>query len=278
MTKEQLDFLMNEGLLVDLLAQRVVEKLLRKQREALVVFTGATTGAGDALESMAALKKEGFRFWVLVSRSASGNLDLDRIRSVLEPEELWIGAPDSGEHGLSIRFDTIIVPTATIYTASQVALCMTSTPAASVVLDGLMRGKRVIIATDGCCPDNPSRVEKGFRMNGAVKETLRGHLETIQSYGARLTSAKNLARAVTEELRLSLAAPAAEKKAPANARPAGTPAGGAKELRVDSHIVSGNHVRSCPPGGTLLVPANALVTQMAQDEARIRMVQIRRQA
>ena len=110
---------------VEILAQRVVEKLLARQKQALVVYTGSNIGEAAALEAMGRLRGEGFTFRVLLSRGASGLLDVERLRSVLEPEKLWVETPEA----LTARYDTILVPAMTVHTAAHVAACMADTPA-----------------------------------------------------------------------------------------------------------------------------------------------------
>ena len=139
---------------VEILAQRVVEKLLARQKQALVVYTGSNIGEAAALEAMGRLRGEGFTFRVLLSRGASGLLDVERLRSVLEPEKLWVETPEETPEALTARYDTILVPAMTVHTAAHVAACMADTPASAVILDGLMRGKNVVVNIDGCCPDH----------------------------------------------------------------------------------------------------------------------------
>ena len=74
MTTEQLRGMADEAF-VEILAQRVVEKLLARQKQALVVYTGSNIGEAAALEAMGRLRGEGFTFRVLLSRGASGLLD-----------------------------------------------------------------------------------------------------------------------------------------------------------------------------------------------------------
>jgi len=130
---------------VEILAQRVVEKLLARQKQALVVYTGSNIGEAAALEAMGRLRGEGFTFRVLLSRGASGLLDVERLRSVLEPEKLWVEAPEETPEALTARYDTILVPAMTVHTAAHVAACMADTPASAVILDGLMREHRRLL-------------------------------------------------------------------------------------------------------------------------------------
>ena len=177
---------------VEILAQRVVEKLLARQKQALVVYTGSNIGEAAALEAMGRLRGEGFTFRVLLSRGASGLLDVERLRSVLEPEKLWVETPEETPEALTARYDTILVPAMTVHTAAHVAACMADTPASAVILDGLMRGKNVVVNIDGCCPDHAERLKRGFHMAEPLKQALRNNLETLRSFGARLTTSGGL--------------------------------------------------------------------------------------
>ena len=268
MTTEQLNSLAREALLVEELAQRVVEKLLARMKQALVVYTGSNISAKEALEAMGRLRADGFTFRVLLSQSAANLLDVKEIQRVLEPEELWIHTPGETPEALTARYDTIIVPAATVRTAAHVVACMADTPAAAVILDGLMRGKDVILATDGCCPDHSERERRGFHMAEPLKQTLRGNLETLRSYGARLTSAERLDEAVKRSLRKRFL-PGAASAAKA-ARPV-------EELRLSGHVISGRQLATCPSNCTVWVESHALITQLAADEARRRGITIRKE-
>ena len=120
---------MTDEAFVEILVRRVVEKLLARQKQALAVYTGSNIGEAAALEAMGRLRGEGFTFRVLLSRGAAGLLDVERIRSVLEPEKLWVEIPDETPEALTARYDTILVPAMTVHTAAHVAACMADTPA-----------------------------------------------------------------------------------------------------------------------------------------------------
>lgn len=181
------------GIVAQILAERVAQKLIERQKQALVVYTGSNMGIEPGLECLRMLRREeGFSYRVLLTRSAAKLLDVSAIRSALEPEELWIETPGDSPEALTVRYDTILVPAMTVNTAAHVAACMADTPAAAVILDGLMRGKNVIVAVDGCCPDNPERVRRGFHMTEALKNKLRGNKNALRDYGAFLTTSDGL--------------------------------------------------------------------------------------
>ena len=265
---------------VEILAQRVVEKLLARQKQALVVYTGSNIGEAAALEAMGRLRGEGFTFRVLLSRGASGLLDVERLRSVLEPEKLWVETPEETPEALTARYDTILVPAMTVHTAAHVAACMADTPASAVILDGLMRGKNVVVNIDGCCPDHAERLKSlmknAYNLGVAepLKQALRNNLETLRSFGARLTTSGGL---YDKALR-AVGGAQARTAAPA-ARPEAAPRKqeGAARIRLEGRVLSGRHVQGCPPHSTLWVPRETLITQLAADEARRRDICIRKE-
>ena len=55
-----------------------------------------------------------------------------------------------------------------------------------------MRGKNVVVNIDGCCPDHAERLKRGFHMAEPLKQALRNNLETLRSFGARLTTSGGL--------------------------------------------------------------------------------------
>lgn len=178
---------------VEILAQRVVEKLLARQKQALVVYTGSNIGEAAALEAMGRLRGEGFTFRVLLSRGASGLLDVERLRSVLEPEKLWVEAPEETPGGADrpVRHHFGSGHDGT-YRRPRGRLHGGYTRRRPVILDGLMRGKNVVVNIDGCCPDHAERLKRGFHMAEPLKQALRNNLETLRSFGAHLTTSGGL--------------------------------------------------------------------------------------
>lgn len=190
-----------QGIIAQVLAERVVQKLLGRQKQALVVYTGSNMGIEAGLENLRMLRQEdGFTYRVLLTKSAAGILDAAAIRSALEPEEFWVGQPGDSPEAMTARYDTILVPALTVNTAAHVAACMADTPAAAIILDGLMRGKNVVVAVDGCCPDNPERLRRGFHMAEGLKKKLREQKDALRDYGAYLTTAGHLREAANQAI------------------------------------------------------------------------------
>ena len=187
------------------------------------------------------------------------------------------------------------------------------TPAAAVILDGLMRGKNVIVAVDGCCPDNPERVRRGFHMTEALKNKLRENKNALRDFGAFLTTSDGLGETAKKAV-LSFASafgkqepgvqavsraetamqPAGRPKAAAQAagsseaaiqpvnRPeaviqsAGRPKPDAAvyQAKLEGRVFGGKHIKSYPDHAVILVPKGTLITQLVSDEARRRDIRI----
>ena len=82
----------------------------------------------------------------------------------------------------------------TLNCAAHVAACQADTAGSRMIFDSLLRKKNVIIAIDGCCPDNGERREMGYEIGVGLRERLRSNIEDIRSYGAHVTVAENLYR------------------------------------------------------------------------------------
>ena len=162
----------------------------------------------------------------------------------------------------------------TVHTAAHVAACMADTPASAVILDGLMRGKNVVVNIDGCCPDPAERLKRGFHMTEPLKQALRNNLETLRSFGARLTTSGGL----YDKTLWAVGGPQTRTAALAARQEAEfrKPEGPAR-VRLEGRVLSGRHVQGCPPHSTLWVPRETLITQLAADEARRRDICIRKE-
>ncbi len=258
-------------LLADELAERVIQKLIDRQKRALVVVTGAAIGVPAALAGLKELRDEGFTYHVLMTRSAMHVTGEDAVRSALAPETLWVESAGQPPEKIAAGFDTVLVPALTVNTAAHLAGCMSDTPAAAMILSALMKGKNVVMAVDGACPDNPKRKELGYRMTPALRDALHGNLEKLRAYGARLAPADGMADAVRRAVVSFLPAKAVRPAAQA-------PAGNVIRPALAGKILSVKDVNTAPQGAVIAVPKGVIVTALASDEARRRGVSIQFEA
>ena len=261
-------------LLAEELAERVVQKLVERQKRSLVIVTGAAIGVPTALEQLKGLKAEGFTYHVLMTRSAMHVTGEEAVRAALDPEELWVESADRPPELAAAGFDTILVPALTMNTAAHLAGCMSDTPAAAMILSGLLKGKNVVVAVDGACPDNPMRAKLGYHMTRPMRDALHENLEKLRAYGARLTAADDMANAVRKAVTSFLPAQAAKPAAPAGGDKPAPQSGAVIRPALTGKILSVKAVNTAPRGAVIAVPKGTIVTALASDEARRRGVAI----
>ena len=262
-------------LLAGELAERVVQKLVERQKRALVVVTGAAIGVPAALEELKRLRSEGFTYHVLMTRSAMYVTGEGAVRAALDPEELWVESADRPPELVAAGFDTILVPAMTVNTAAHLAACMSDSPAGAMILSGLLKGKNVVIAVDGACPDNPKRAELGYHMTRPMRDALHENLEKLRAYGARLTTADRMAEAARKAVYSFLPSQAAAKpNPPAQGETPTAQGGGVIRPVMTGRVLGVKAVNTAPRGSVILAPKGTIVTQLARDVARKKGVDI----
>lgn len=264
MTIEELRKIIEDALAA-YIVERVLQKLADRQKMALVVYTGSTIGFEESLVELRRLREEGFCFDALLTYSAAQILNVDKIKEALGPGKLLTAMPDVPPEQFAAGYPTILVPALTVYTAAHIATLTPESPAARAVTGALMRGKNVVVATDGCCPDRPERAAKGYRLTGAAKAQMRKNIEALRDYGAVLASSTTLCQKTMEAIGTAYTQP----------QPFSALAGHApKPVKWQKRLVGRADVAALRPGTVVQVPKTALVTQLARDEAARRQVTI----
>lgn len=275
MPKDQLYALVEEALVQEL-ARRVIEELHRRRNLMLVVYTGTNMGVDDTLDVLGRFQRNGFRYHVLFSRNAASVLNIEKIQDALRPEIYWIDTISEGIETTILQYETILVPALTVNSAARIAACQTDTAASAAVLYGLMRGKKVIAAIDGCCPDLAQRAANGVRMPAPLYRKLKGNLETLLSFGIKLTVAKELETALAETLQGTMLSRSVlgETQASCIPTPKFLPDSAKPSGLFEGKVLSASNITTCPEGSILRIRPGVLVTQLARDAARKRSVKI----
>ena len=175
-------------------ARRVSAKLIALQKKALVVCTASTMGFSQWIVGLQQLEQEGFTFDLYLSENAAKILQVSAIRSAVSFGKVWLGETEQPPEAIAAPYYTILVPAMTVNTAAKVANSFCDNPASRLILNSMMKGKNVIIAVDGCCPDNEERAAKGYRMTEPLKAQLRQNLVRLQEFGAVLTAARQVSQ------------------------------------------------------------------------------------
>lgn len=250
-----------------------VESVRSRQLNLLVVFTGAKLGCADAVASLSTLKDKGYTFKVLMSEKAASILDVEFIDRELLPKDIWIGEPPTHAEAIARDADTIVVPTLSASSCAHVASIMTDTPAQACITEGLMLGKSVVCAVDGCCPDNPLRAKGGFKFTPAVAQRMRDNRDAVRDYGAVFCAADHMAEKILQVQEESLRdrldlALGGFAQAPSVSSPCVDKASDAVVEFGGGKVLDAGFIRSLSNGVQVIVPAGTLVTQLARDVAR----------
>ncbi len=182
-----------QNALIEYIVNKVIEKLEQRQKTALVLFTGASIGFRQAIESLNKLQQNGWQFKVVISKAAEDVLTEDLIKKSLNIESVIKedDKPDIKE--LLDQNNLIIIPSLTINTASKIANCISDTLITNIVSKAMMSGKKIIASLNACCIENEERKSiYGDNVSLAYKNKLKNNLETIKSYEIELTTSENL--------------------------------------------------------------------------------------
>lgn len=182
-----------QNALIEYIVNKVIEKLEQRQKTTLVLFTGASIGFRQAIESLNKLQQNGWQFKVVISKAAEDVLTEDLIKKSLNIESVIKedDKPDIKE--LLDQNNLIIIPSLTINTASKIANCISDTLITNIVSKAMMSGKKIIASLNACCIENEERKSiYGDNVSLAYKNKLKNNLETIKSYEIELTTSENL--------------------------------------------------------------------------------------
>ncbi|MFR2270438.1 MAG: flavoprotein [Clostridium sp.] len=182
-----------QNALIEYIVNKVIEKLEQRQKTTLVLFTGASIGFRQSIESLNKLQKNGWQFKVVISKAAEDVLTEDLIKKSLNIESVIKedDKPDIKE--LLDQNNLIIIPSLTINTASKIANCISDTLITNIVSKAMMSGKKIIASLNACCIENEERKSiYGDNVSLAYKNKLKNNLETIKSYEIELTTSENL--------------------------------------------------------------------------------------
>lgn len=141
--------------------------------------------------------------------------------------------------------DLVVAATCDRPTAVRVALTMPETYGSKLLYEALVRGRPVILASDGLGLEAPEATPQ-------LRHALREPIARLEVFGARLTPAKDLAAAVSEEL---------------------APRGGAHPGN-ERALITAEDVEAAD--GELILPPHAIVTPLALDRARELGIKLRR--
>ncbi|PRY20061.1 hypothetical protein CLV78_11510 [Aliiruegeria haliotis] len=259
--RPDLDLLVQKALL-DLLSDRIVERLRIRARSALVLLSGTDLGLRGATASMAQLAARGWRLEIWRSTCAGGLIGAEQLRGLaggvepLVPSDAAL-SPEEIEACL-MRHALVLVPALSLPLAARVAGGLADSALPGLLSGALERGKRVIAARDGCCPANRERLARGLGGTPAYQSMLAGQLERLEAFGVEFVWASRLAEAVSGSAMPAPVVPSTPVE------------------RAERRVFGWNEAKTVA-SDTLRLARNVLVTPLAAEELRARSVQLVRE-
>jgi hypothetical protein len=199
MTDEQIAEIVRQ-VVAQLTAQFAGRMNGHEQRRVLALFSGASAGQHEGLETVRQLCQAGHQVTAVLSSGGSYLLEENRlqdtgVQTVLKPGA-WIDSP-----GLVRGTELVLVPTLSMNFAAHLALGLLDSPAATLVTGALLAGKPVIAIRDGADPDGAGG--QVFGANGGapmLRARLQSNLKTLETYGVELVSQQDFAAAVQKRI------------------------------------------------------------------------------
>ena len=266
----------------------IIEEIMRRDRpkKALVMFTGALLGFGDALEGLRELKQAGLPMTLLTTEAADCVLDRAKI------DALGMAAPTVH---LIDEHDILIVPTLTVNTTAKVAHGIADSLATNMISEFISYGKLVVAASSAADPDSAAKQARFPLMPPVQAALMRENLKKVRALGVRTCEVGDLACCVKETLGMAAApppAPAPPPPAPVptppppppppvpvpSPPPPAPPAAGSygPVVPCGARVVGAREVFPLPDGAVLRVRPDAIVTDFAVDMAEKRSIIIER--
>lgn len=249
---------------IERIAEEVIRRLVPK-KHALVFFTGAAVGYTEAAEAVRKLAENGWDLTVFATQAALEIYGADKLKNDcgvsaicskdLPPEKLR-------------QAERVIIAELSVNSAAKIACGIADNEALTLIRNAIMSGKKIVAAVDGACPDNETRAALGYgKAPKAYRDMLHSHLVALASYGFKLCSARDLYAACTAsgtpEAVLENRAPEV-RELPGPAAQATPAEDGAF---IDKHVVSRKDILEHRRAARVIIPADALLTHSAADEA-----------
>jgi hypothetical protein len=263
---------MLEDSLFDLLVQKVVEEVIRrinaKPQKALVMFTGATIGFKESMDSLSKLQKEGWQLKVVLSDDGMKVQNPESIKKELNLDTIYHSGNIESQKELYNDVDLMIVASMTINTAAKFANGITDTVLLSLLNHGFMAGIPVVGAKDACDPDNPVRVKAGMgKSTAGYRKMLLSNMNTLTDFGMILVDAKDLYTACTKTKTSECQAdPGQNTRTEINdAVKVDAFKSSQDGITLNKKVISRTDILKAQNAGSIRIPANAIITEVAAE-------------
>ncbi len=265
-----------QTVLVEIISEKIIERLSVMKRKALVLLDMSDAGIGDAVQELNKLYRDSWSLDVAATREVFEAIPSTFPAQTLAiPQTAWTVldavSPMTGMSSLLADKTMLIVPNMSMALAAKVVHGIGDDAPSRLMATALETGKVIVAAKDACCPACRDRDDRLFVANDAYRAMMIANLEALDRYGVRLCRAPQLSRvvagAVTPFVSDTRAFTAEQKAALITPQaPALIPA--------DSKRVFGWRDAKLASGSTINIAEGVVVTPLALEELRARNISV----
>lgn len=243
--------------IVEEIVREVLERLKKLPKRALVIFTGGTIGFHESIEQLKKLQEDGWKFKILLSKSAENIYTKELIKNLLGLEAIEIdGEMDAKEiKDYCSDIDKVILPVLTMNTAAKISLGIADNLVTNIVARSLMKNIPIVAVENACDPLEEERILIGMGKGPtAYVNMMKNHLNKLDSYGIKLIHANKLYDVAVENIKQGIH----EKDNPVKKKIVYD-----KKVLTRGDIVSAFHIKK-----DLILGSNTIITEAAKDIAK----------
>ncbi|MBP2654446.1 MAG: flavoprotein [Firmicutes bacterium] len=251
---------MQQENLVEFITQEVLRQLKgkgtdgggRRLPKILALFSGGTIGLEAGLRALAEIQGYPAEVAVILSVAAEKVIGISRIREQLGNDVFVVTAQDQYPGNILREADVVVMPVLTKNTAAKLARTISDTMLTTLVLQALLLGKPVIMASNAANPREYARIEAGTDQapTGLVR-VLEENLKRVEGLGVRLVDVAFIAAEIKKNL--------------GRAQDSVSIAGSAIKVLIDAAAVKA--ALTCGDR-RITIPKGAIITPLAVDRAR----------
>ncbi|MBA4603268.1 flavoprotein [Thermoactinomyces mirandus] len=183
---------MNTDEVIDLIVERVLEKLKQREKQALIIFNGSFTGLKESLIQLKKMQERNWKLKVVLSKSAGHLLDPDHLKKELSVQEICIEGRDKNLQSLDKDYSLLIMPTLTKNSAAKISLGIADNLTTSLVSRFIMRGLPIIAAKDACLPEERKKTPSDYL------NMFENYLDKLERFGLKLVKTDEIFQTVSE--------------------------------------------------------------------------------
>lgn len=244
---------------MNIIVEKVLENLQKREKQALVVFTGGALKYQDSLASLRRLQENNWNLKVVLSKSAEHVFTSERIKKELSLENVYLESENKGLGQLYENTSVLIIPTLTMNTVAKIALGIADNLTTNIVQRFIMEELPIVASRNAATPEQAYFLED-ISENAPIKNYIHmfhDYLARLEDFGIHLVDAENIDQAVLQT-----------KRRLNNAVLTGVSATQDERKTIDKKVITQSDVMDAKNTGNVLrVHAKSIITPLAVETA-----------